>query len=512
MSQMNQIDALRIALEMERRGRSLYLRARQFAKEDSLRALLEKLAAEEEVHYRHFWSMLQQEGEVFTYPEESALDTAKAADVFYPGGLMQVVLEGALDSTEAMLEEAMNSERSSIEFYEKLLLSVGDESQRRVIEGIIDEERLHLAQLFATKKAYEEAGVRDEVDRESMGTLQNGTEIFRYRLKNASGASADIATLGGCLLSLRVPDRDGVLGDVLLGYDTLETMQAGEGYMGMLIGRYGNRIGGASFELDGIAYHLAKNDGENSLHGGFKGFDKGVWRVERAGGSSLTLSLISPDGEEGYPGTLSVTVTYTLTDRNALRIEYQAQTDHATILNLTNHAYFNLSGPGSASIGDHRMQMLADRFTEVADGACIPTGRLLPVEGTPFDLRAPRILKEGLSHQASDVQMQYGKGYDHNFALTDWDGTLRLACVVEDPGSGRRMETWTDQPGVQLYTGNMIAGDTPGKCGVPYVSRQGFCLETQHYPDSIHHGQFPSCVLRPGEIYRTATEYRFGVI
>lgn len=349
------------------------------------------------------------------------------------------------------------------------------------------------------------------ITRSSMGTLPGGTEVFRYRLANAAGAYAEIATLGGCLLTLVVPDRDGNLGDVLLGYDTLETMQAGGGYMGMLIGRFGNRIGGAAFALGGKTYHLAKNDGENHLHGGLVGFDKHVWQAREAG-DALVLTLRSPDGDEGYPGTLDVTVTYTFTEDNTLRIHYEATTDQDTILNLTNHAYFNLSGPANAFIGGHDMQINADAITEVGSGACIPTGRLMLVDETPFDLRRPRNVGEGLSRQATDVQMQYGNGYDHNYVIKDWDGALRQACVTTDPASGRRMETWTDQPGVQFYSGNSIRGTTPGKLGEPYVMRQGFCLETQHFPDSIHHPHFPSCVLGQGDTYDTTTEYRFSVI
>ncbi len=346
------------------------------------------------------------------------------------------------------------------------------------------------------------------VKRTSMGRLENGTEVFKFTLTNLSGAFCELSSLGGCLLSVHVPDRRGVLGDVTLGYDTLSTLRAGRGYMGMLIGRFGNRIGGASFMLNGKTYPLYANDGENHLHGGLAGFDKKVWQAS-AEGDGVVFGLHSPDGDEGYPGALTVRVVYTFDDENTLRIRYEAVSDADTVLNLTNHVYFNLSGPGCESVLSHEIQIDADAICEVSSPASIPTGRLISVEGTPFDLRRPRIIGEGLSHQGEDVQMRYGKGYDHNFVINGWDGTLRRAAVLGDPASGRRLEVFTDQPGVQFYSGNMISGDTPGKLGVPYAARQGLCLETQHFPDSVHHPNFPSCVLKKGETYRTVTEYRF---
>lgn len=349
------------------------------------------------------------------------------------------------------------------------------------------------------------------ITRASMGVLPCGTEVFCYTLQNDDGAYAKVSTLGGCILAIYVRNREGKLSDVTLGYDTLETLRQGGGYMGFLIGRYANRIGGASFSLNGRTYTLAKNDGENHLHGGVKGFDKVVWTPE-VKGETLLLSMESPDGDEGYPGTLKVQVAYTFTPDNTLRIRYEAVCDQDTIINLTNHVYFNLSGPACATISGHTMQIHADAFTEVSSRACIPTGRLHPVEGTPFDLRIPRNVGEGLALEDTDIQMRYGNGYDHNFVIKGYDGTLKQAAVVQDPATGRRMETWTDQPGVQFYTGNSIQGDTPGKCGAPYTFRQGFCLETQRYPDSIHHADFPSCVLKKGEKYETMTEYRFGLM
>ena len=339
-----------------------------------------------------------------------------------------------------------------------------------------------------------------------MGSL-NGKQVDKYRLVGASGAYAEVSTLGCCLLNIFVPDGNGALSDVLLGYETLEAMRKDTAYMGYLIGRFGNRIGGATFELNGKTYVLAKNDGENHLHGGMEGFNKKVWHAVEDGGE-LVLRLVSPDGDEGYPGELRVTAAYSF-DGQTLRIRYEAVCDQDTVINLTNHAYFNLSGPGCAGLSAHSIQIEADRFTEVSSTACIPTGRLLPVDGTPFDLRKMTKIADGLAAGENDEQMRFGGGYDHNFVINGWDGTLRLVAAVEDEGSGRRMEVYTDQPGIQFYGGNMIGGDVPGKCGAPYQKRQGFCLETQHFPDSIHHEGFPSCVLKKGETYKTVTEYRF---
>ncbi|GHU83984.1 aldose 1-epimerase [Clostridia bacterium] len=348
------------------------------------------------------------------------------------------------------------------------------------------------------------------ITQRSMGALADGTDVTCYRLTNASGAYCEISTLGGCLMSIVVPDGRGVPSDVLIGYDTLEGLLHCSGYMGYLIGRYANRIGGAAFTLNGKAYTLAKNDGENHLHGGLQGFDKKVWRAQ-AQGDALRLSIDSPDGEEGYPGALAVQVTYTFSDANAVRIAYEATGDADTVINLTNHAYFNLSGPDAGTVAEETIQIHADLLTEVSSAACIPTGRLVPVDGTPFDLRTARNIGEGLSHQDTDAQMRYGNGYDHNFVLRGWDGTLRQAAVLTDSAAGRRMEVWTDQPGVQFYSGNGIGGDVPGKAGKPYTRRQGLCLETQRFPDSVHQENFPSCVLKKGEKYETVTEYRFFV-
>lgn len=346
------------------------------------------------------------------------------------------------------------------------------------------------------------------IQQSAMGSMPCGKQVDRYRLTNASGAYAEVSTLGGCLLSIVVPDRNGVLSDVLLGYQSVDAMRLDQCYMGRLIGRFGNRIGAAQFELNGKTYSLAKNDGENHLHGGNHGFDQKIWDA-KIDGEELILSLKSPDGDEGYPGELNVKVVYSFTDEQTLRIRYEAVCDQDTIINLTNHAYFNLAGPSCMDLLSQSIQIEADLFTEVSSEACIPTGRLLPVEGTPFDLRTLKRIADGLQEGENDIQMRYGNGYDHNFVIKDWDGKLRLAATVVDEKSGRKMKVYTDQPGIQFYGGNFIKGDQLGKCGVPYQRRQGFCLETQHFPDSIHHSNFPSCVLKKGDTYHTVTEYRF---
>lgn len=348
-----------------------------------------------------------------------------------------------------------------------------------------------------------------KIDSTPFGQLPCGTPVERYTMTNAQGACVELLTLGGMLLSIKVPDKNGTLGDVLLGYDNIPAIRSASGYMGMLIGRFANRIGGAAFELDGKAYSLAANNHENHLHGGLHGFDKKVWAAEVIS-DGIRLRITSPDGEEGYPGTLSVMVTYTWSDQNELGIHYEASCDAKTILNLTNHAYFNLSGPESPSIEGHDIRILADAITAVENSRCIPTGILRPVADTPFDLREFRNVGEGLAQQASDEQMTFGNGYDHNFVLNG--SGLRLTAELRDQASGRLMKVYTDQPGVQFYSGNSI--DTPelGKAGVPYRFRQGLCLETQTFPDGIHHPNFPSCVLEPGEAFDSRTIFAFETI
>lgn len=354
------------------------------------------------------------------------------------------------------------------------------------------------------------AGAQGKTVMTEWGQTDEGTPVHLYTLTNARGASASIATWGATVVSLTVPDRTGQPGDVLLGFDTLPPYLQPHPYFGSIVGRYGNRIGGAQFTLDGQTYTLAKNNGENSLHGGLRGFDKHVWKareVPSADGQALELVHVSPDGDEGFPGTLTATVVYTWTDDNALRIDYTATTDTPTVVNLTNHAYFNLSAGASPTILDHQLQLAADRFTPVDEGL-IPTGELRPVADTPFDFRTARRIGEAID--ADDEQIRFGGGYDHNFVVNGEAGTLRRAAFVVDPASGRTMEVRTTEPGVQFYTGNFLDGTITGKGGRTYVRRSGFCLETQHFPDSPNKPDFPSVVLRPGETYRTTTVYRFG--
>ncbi len=355
-----------------------------------------------------------------------------------------------------------------------------------------------------------ETGVAATMTKQAFGKTPDGAVVELYTLTNSQGVEAAITTYGGIVVSLKVPDRAGRLADVVLGFDHLDGYLKGQPYFGAIIGRYGNRIGQGRFALGGVPYTLARNNGENHLHGGLKGFDKAVWKArEGAGGpgQSLELSYLSKDGEEGYPGNLSVTVTYTLTASNELRIDYSATTDQDTVVNLTNHSYFNLAGQGEGDILAHRVAIYADRFTPV-DAGLIPTGEQRSVAGTPFDFREPHPIGERIN--APDAQVKLGRGYDHNFVLNGQAGTLRPAARVTEAASGRVMEVLTTEPGIQFYTGNFLDGTLRGKAGKVYHQRYGFCLETQHYPDSPNRPEFPSTVLKPGQRYQTTTVYRFS--
>lgn len=350
-----------------------------------------------------------------------------------------------------------------------------------------------------------------KLEKQPFGTTEDGTAIDRYTLSNANGMKVQITNYGGIVTSILVPDKNGKLADVVLGYDNLEGYLKNNPYFGCIVGRYGNRIARGKFKIDGKEYSLATNSGPNHLHGGLKGFDKVVWTAKEIRSQQtvgLELSYWSKDGEEGYPGNLAVTVAYTLSNDNALRIDYQATTDQPTICNLTNHSYFNLKDAGATPILDHELLLDADYITPV-DSTLIPTGKLQPVAGTPFDFRTPTTI--GARIDAEDEQLRFGRGYDHNFVLNGQPGTLRRVGKLSEPTSGRLLEIWTTEPGIQFYSGNFLDGSITGKNGTVYQFRHGLCLETQHYPDSPNQPNFPTTILKPGEKYQTTTIYKFSI-
>lgn len=351
------------------------------------------------------------------------------------------------------------------------------------------------------------------VQSQPYGTTADGQDVEEYVLTNANGVEVRIITYGGTVTSVRVPDRDGTMENINLGFDNLADYETRSPYFGCITGRYANRIANATFTIEGTAYTLAANNGPNSLHGGVNGFDNQVWEaevVEGDGEVGVSLHRISPDGEEGYPGNLDVTVVYTLTDNNELRMDYTATTDAPTVVNLTNHNYWNLLGEGQGTIYDHILWVDADRYTPV-DATLIPTGELAPVEGTPFDFRVPMALGPG--QRSSFEQIVLGRGYDHNFVLNreDGDTSMMLAARMYEPTSGRYLEVWSVEPGLQFYAGNFLDGSLIGPSGHLYRQSDAFALETQHYPDSPNQPDFPSTELRPGETYQTTTIYKFGV-
>jgi aldose 1-epimerase len=347
------------------------------------------------------------------------------------------------------------------------------------------------------------------ITRADFGKTRDGAAVSIYTLTNKNGVTARITNYGGIVVSLETGDRNGKMADIVLGFDSVDGYLANPGpFFGALIGRYANRIGHAQFNLDGRMYRVDQNDGQNSLHGGARGFDKRVWTARELSDGGLELTYRSKDGEEGYPGNLTATVTYHLTDARELRIEYAASTDKDTVVNLTNHSYFNLKGAGSGDILEHRLTLDADRFTPV-DAGLIPTGELRAVAGTPFDFR--KSIAIGARIGADEEQLKLAKGYDHNWVLNEGGEGLKLAARVEDPSSGRTLEVRTTQPGVQFYTGNFLDGSMKGKGGKVYGRRSGFCLETQHFPDSPNKPAFPSTELKPGQTFRSTTVFRFGV-
>ncbi len=359
----------------------------------------------------------------------------------------------------------------------------------------------------APPPAAEKSTPKITMNKESWGAA-GGRPVDLYTLGNARGMQAKVSTYGAILVSVVAPDRRGQLADVLLGHDTLAGYLGTHPYMGAVVGRYGNRIGKGRFRLNGVEHKLAVNNGANHLHGGINGFDKAVWTAVDEGPQSVALRHVSPDGDEGYPGELDVTVTYTLTDDNDLRIAYVMKaTGKDTVANITNHAYFNLTGKGEGEIVDHEIRIDADRFTPV-DGGLIPTGELKSVEGTPFDFR--KFVRIGERIAAEDDQIRFGKGYDHNFVLNGTPGTLRSTIRVKEPVSGRTLEVLTTEPGVQFYTGNFLDGSVVGKGGKKYLFRNGFCLETQHFPDSPNKKQFPTTTIKAGESRLSTTVFRFA--
>ena len=341
------------------------------------------------------------------------------------------------------------------------------------------------------------------------GKTAAGNDVELYTLQNGRGMEAQIATYGGIVTRLTAPDRNGQFADVVLGYDNMDGYLKSTPYFGALIGRYGNRIAKGHFTLDGTSYQLATNNGPNALHGGLVGFDKVVWTVKSAkvmaDGPQLTLTYLSRDGEEGYPGNLSVTAVYTLTKDNSLRLEYTATTDQATVVNLTQHSYFNLRGHGD-NLG-HIVQINADKFTPV-DSTLIPNGELKPVDGTPFDFRKPTAI--GARVNADDEQIKFGNGYDHNWVIKKPFGQLALMATVQEPETGRVLEVLSTEPGLQFYGGNFLDGTITGKGGWTYQFRNAFCMEPQHYPDSPNEPNFPSVVLKPGQTYHNTIIYRFS--
>lgn len=349
------------------------------------------------------------------------------------------------------------------------------------------------------------------ITKELFGKKPCGCEVYAYTLTNKTGANVKILTMGGILQQLNMPDRDGKLGDVICGFDTVDDYLNGGGYQGALIGRYGNRIANGRFTLNGATYQLAQNSGiSNHLHGGVKGFNQKIWDAtpyEKAGECGLILTLTSPDGDENYPGKLDVKVTYTLTDENELKLHYEAVSDKDTIVNLTNHSYFNLGGYASGDVLDDELWVDSDSITEV-DENLIPTGKALPVAGTPFDFNKSE--KIGARIGADDPQLAFGGGYDHNYNLKT-SGKPEKVAELYSPKSGRVMSVITDQPGVQVYAANQMKGDVPFKGGVKQEPRHAICLETQHAPDSPNHPDFPTTTLKAGEKYDTVTIYAFGV-
>ncbi|WP_335964325.1 aldose epimerase family protein [Galbibacter sp. PAP.153] len=396
----------------------------------------------------------------------------------------------------------MNMSKRSLKYVPLLCLALVFTQCKTKTENASDNQEQNLTKEMTTKH---------QISTSEFGKLPSGEKITKYRLVNENGMEVDIINYGGIITNLKVPDKNGVNKDVVLGFNSLDGYLTPSPYFGAIIGRYGNRIAGGKFVIDGKEYTLALNDGKNHLHGGNKGFDKVVWEATQISNSksvSLQLSYLSKDMEEGYPGNLKTTVTYTLDNSNSLKVKYEATSDKKTVVNLTQHSYFNLSGDFSKKILDHQIMINADAFLPV-DATLIPTGEFRKVKGTPFNFTSAKAI--GKEINSENEQLKRGLGYDHCWVLKDQDKGQRLAATAYDPKSGRFMEVFTDQPGIQFYTGNFLDGTLPAKGGGTYAKRTGFCLETQHYPDSPNQKDFPSVLLSPGEKYQTETSFKFSV-
>jgi aldose 1-epimerase len=359
------------------------------------------------------------------------------------------------------------------------------------------------------KQPVSESGSHETgIKRSVFGKMPDGQEVHLYTLTNSNGMQVAITNYGARIVSILVPDRNGKMADVVLGFDNLPDYIKYNTYFGALVGRYANRIGGAKFTLDGTVYHLPVNNGPNSLHGGVKGFDKRFWTAKEIQGAepSLEMTYLSKDGEEGYPGNLQAKVVYTLTKENSIKIDYSATTDKDTVINLTNHSYFNLAGEGNGDILKQVMMINSSKITPV-DATLIPTGKFMDVSGTPFDFRKPTPI--GARINEDNQQLKNGKGYDINYILDRKGSGLELAARAYDPESGRELEVYTTEPGIQFYSGNFLDGSIPGKGGTAYGTRSAFCLETQHYPDSPNHPDFPSTELKPGQTFHEVTVFKF---
>lgn len=344
------------------------------------------------------------------------------------------------------------------------------------------------------------------VEKTVFGFTKDGKEVHKYFIANESGASIEVLDFGAILYSVCVPDKEGLLRDVVLGFDRVEDYETSGTFFGATVGRSGNRIANASFSMNGVVYQMEKNENENNLHSGSNGFERRMWEVSEAENDHITFALISPDGDQGFPGEFKVSVTYTLTEENEVKIHYEGSCDQDTVANMTNHSYFNLGGHDSGSMLGQLLWLNADAFTPVIDTKSIPTGEIAPVAGTPMDFTTEKAI--GKDIDADYDQLNFTGGYDHNFVLNQQDGSVRLVAKAKSEESGIGMEVYTDAPGVQFYAGNFLAGEI-GKEGVKYEKRNGFCLETQYYPNSVNEPSFPSPVLKKGEKYDTTTIYRF---